>query len=156
MEMNVKNTTKLTLAIFGIKISRWWSLKSFPCWSARSRNIFKAHRLLGNEPVAITGFRMLMDASTGRTAAILEMMTSTSRWTCQTDVKWYYDEWKWQLVKLSETHLLSGFVRVNDFEKNQFEKCGPILLHVGTTNDFCKCMQRWNHHDCVLWLNHFQ
>lgn len=69
---------KLTLAICGIKLSKWLSVSSFPCFSANSFKIFRAHKFSGNSPVAITEWRMFIVASTGSTLAIFVIIASIS------------------------------------------------------------------------------
>jgi hypothetical protein len=80
--VNKFDPPKLTLAMCGIKLSKWLSVNSFPCFSANSFRIFSAHRFSGNSPVAITELRIFIVASTGSTPAILVMIPSISLVTC--------------------------------------------------------------------------
>lgn len=67
---------RFTFAIFGMTQSRWTSLIWSPCAETNSVSNLMAHKFVENSPVAITGFRMLIDASTGSTAAIFFRISS--------------------------------------------------------------------------------
>lgn len=143
-----------TFAIFGITLSKCISVILSPWYDTNSNSNLIAHKLVGNSPVAMTGFKILMVPSTGSTAAIRFRISSILTVTCAKETNHLALIFAKRSIDIDDFSLVSYVfmcpIAIDDFEQNQFKEIAPTALHFFAAQNFRQCMQ--NGHDDVRLL----